>query len=170
MRLRIIRSPIMSYQSLVELVNANVTVNDLDRGLTDYYAGYQYTQTADLEPALMHSIVISPPTPAMMERHITIKRLRYGECKTTTAQSMNLLTSFSIIHPIRIGWMDGIKRRIRNGTTLTISKAATDTLLGFVKAAAASDQAPDALMSAASIFEQDNQTRTSRADLGTRSQ
>jgi soluble lytic murein transglycosylase len=28
-----------SYLSLVELVNANVTVNDLDRGLTDYFAG-----------------------------------------------------------------------------------------------------------------------------------
>ena len=28
-----------SYQGLVELLDADVTVNDLDRGLTDYFAG-----------------------------------------------------------------------------------------------------------------------------------
>jgi soluble lytic murein transglycosylase len=42
-------------------------------------------------------------------------------------------------------------------TNLDDAKAATDTLLAFVKAAPASDQAPVALMTAASIFEQDRQ-------------
>ncbi len=88
----------------------------------------------------------------MMERRIIIGHLRCVECKTTPAQSKSLLTSSSIIQLIRIGWMDGTQEADMQWNNLNDSKAATDTLLAFVKAAPASDQAPNALIERGEYF------------------
>ena len=149
-----------SWLCLNELVNTNITVNDLDRGLTDYFAGYyQYTPN----PALTLSAALSA-----LERYIAANPGNDGTAhyyKALTLRAMqnyngavNEFTYFIQHYSTNPHWVDGWNQKAdTQWNNLNDSKGATDTLLGFVKAAPASDQAPGALMRAASIFEQDNQ-------------
>ena len=139
-----------SYQSLVELVAANVTVDDQDRGLTDYYAG-QYTPALN---AFDRYIAANPGNDgtAHYYRALTLQGMQ------NYTNAVKEFTYFIQHYSSNPHWADAWKQEANTQwNNLNDSKAATDTLLGFVKTAAASDQAPDALMSAASIFEQDNQ-------------
>ena len=139
-----------SYLALVELVNANVTVDDLDRGLTDYFAG-QYSPALS---ALDRYIAANPGNDgtAHYYRALTLRGM------TNYTAAVTEFTYFIQHYSTNPHWGDGWTQKAdTQWNNLNDSKAATDTLLGFVKAAAASDQAPAALMSAASIFEQDNQ-------------
>ena len=138
-----------SYLSLVELVNANVTVNDLDRGLTDYFAG-QYGPALN---ALDRYIAANPGNDgtAHYYRALTLRGMQ------NYTGAIKEFTYFIQHYSTNPHWVDGwIQEADTQWNNLNDSQAATDTLLGFVKAAPASDQAPNALMSAASIFEQDN--------------
>jgi soluble lytic murein transglycosylase len=149
-----------SWLCLNELVNAKITVNDLDRGLTDYYAGaYQYTPnpTDTLSAALNafdRYIAANPGNDgtAHYYRALTLRGMKNYN------SAVNEFTYFIQHYSTNPHWVDGWTQKANTQwDNLNDSKAATDTLLGFVKASPASDQAPDALMSAASIFEQDNQ-------------
>jgi soluble lytic murein transglycosylase len=139
-----------SYLSLVELVNANVTVNDLDRGLTDYFAG----QYGPALTALERYIAANPGNDgsAHYYRALTLRATqKYPDAVTE-------FTYFIQHYSTNPHWVDGWTQKAdTQWSDLNDSKAATDTLLAFVKAAPASDQAPLALMTAASIFEQDGQ-------------
>ena len=139
-----------SYQSLVELVNANVTVNDYDRGLTDYYAG-QYTPALN---AFDRYIAANPGNDGTAHYY---RALTFQGMQNYT-NAVKEFTYFIQHYSSNPHWADAWNQEAKTQwNNLNDSKAATDTLLGFVKTAAASDQAPGALMSAASIFEQDNQ-------------
>jgi soluble lytic murein transglycosylase len=139
-----------SYLSLVELVNANVTVNDLDRGLTDYFAG----QDGPALTALERYIAANPGNDgtAHYYRALSLRATqKYPDAVTE-------FTYFIQHYSTNPHWVDGWTQKADiQWTNLEDAKAATDTLLAFVKAAPASDQAPVALMTAASIFEQDRQ-------------
>ncbi len=138
-----------SYLSLVELVNANVIVNDQDRGLTDYFAG----QYAPALSALERYITANPGNDgtAHYYRALTLRGMQ------NYTSAVKEFTYFIQHYSTNPHWVDGWTQEAdMQWNNLNDSKAATDTLLAFVKAAPASDQAPNALMSAASIFEQDN--------------
>jgi len=138
-----------SYLSLVELVNANASVNDQDRGLTDYFAG-QYGPALS---ALERYIAANPGNDgtAHYYRALTLRGMQ------NYTGAVSEFTYFIQHYSTNPHWADGWTQEAdTQWDNLNDSQAATDILLGFVKAAPASDQAPDALMSAASIFEQDN--------------
>jgi soluble lytic murein transglycosylase len=145
---------------LNELVNANVSVNDLDRGLTDYYAGYyQYTPspTDTLSAALnalSRYIAANPGNDgtAHYYRALTLRELQ--KYPDAVIEFTYFIQNYSTNPDWANGWTQKADTQWNN---IHDSKAATDTLLAFVKAAPASDQAPLALMNAASIFEQDSQ-------------
>jgi len=146
-----------AYQSLLELVTANVTINDLDRGLTDYWFGTQNNYPAALSPALdafNRYIAANPGNDgtAHYYRALTLRALqKYPD-------AVKEFTYFIQHYSTNPHWADGWTQEAdTQWNNLNDSKAATDTLLGFVKAAPASDQAPLALMTAASILEQDHQ-------------
>jgi soluble lytic murein transglycosylase len=138
-----------SYLSLVELVNANVPVDDQDRGLTDYFAA----QYGPALTALERYIAANPGNDgtAHYYRALTLRGMQNYN------GAVKEFAYFIQHYPSNPHWVDGWTQEAdTQWNNLNDSKAATDTLLGFVKAAPASDQAPNALMSAASIFEQDN--------------
>ncbi|HUI88833.1 MAG TPA: transglycosylase SLT domain-containing protein [Anaerolineales bacterium] len=138
-----------SYLALVELVNANVAVDDQDRGLTDYFAG-QYGPALS---ALERYVAANPGNDgtAHYYRALTLRAMENYTAAVTE------FTYFIQHYSTNPHWVDGWTQKAdTQWNNLNDSKAATDTLLGFVQAAPASDQAPNALMSAASIFEQDN--------------
>ncbi|HUH96901.1 MAG TPA: transglycosylase SLT domain-containing protein [Anaerolineales bacterium] len=148
-----------SWLCLNELVNAQVPVNDLDRGLTDYFAGYyQYTPspTETLSAALNaldRYIAANPGNDgtAHYYRALTLREMQ------NYTEAVKEFTYFIQHYSTNPHWADGWTQEAdTQWNNLDDSQGAADTLLGFVQAASASDQAPDALMSAASILEQDN--------------
>ncbi len=117
-----------SYQSLVELVNANVTVDDFDRGLTDYYAG-QYTPALN---AFDRYIAANPGNDgtAHYYRALTLRGMQNYNGAVTE------FTYFIQHYSSNPHWADAWKQEAdTQWNNLNDSKAATDTLLGFVKTA-----------------------------------
>jgi soluble lytic murein transglycosylase len=138
-----------SYLSLVELVNANAAVDDMDRGLTDYFNG-QYSRALD---AFNRYIAANPGNDGTAHYY---KALTLSQTQKYT-DAVTEFTYFIQHYSSNPHWVDGWNQEAdTQWENLNDSQSAADTLLGFVKAAPASNQAPDALMSAASIFEQDN--------------
>ncbi|MGA7193732.1 MAG: transglycosylase SLT domain-containing protein [Anaerolineales bacterium] len=145
-----------AYQSLLELVNANVAINDFDRGLTDYWFASQNNYTAALSPALdafNRYIAANPGNDGTAHYY---KALTLREMQNYNG-AVSEFTYFIQHYSSNPHWVDGWNQKAdTQWNDLNDSQAAVDTLLGLVQAAPASDQAPDALMGAASIFEQDN--------------
>jgi len=119
---------------LNELVNANVSVNDLDRGLTDYYAGYyQYTPspTDTLSAALnalSRYIAANPGNDGTA--HYTALTLR--ELQKYPMRHLNYILHPELFNQPGLGkWLDS--KGDTQWNNIHDSKAATDTLLAFVK-------------------------------------
>jgi len=138
-----------SYLGLVELVNANVEVSWLDRGLTDYFAG-QY----DVALAAFDHYIAS--NPADNDGTVYYYRALCLEQLQNYPGAVDGFTYFIQHYSPHPKWADAWNEKSYiQWVYLDQYPAAADTLLGYVKAAPSSTQAPDALMSAARILERD---------------
>lgn len=137
-----------AYLGLVELVGANVSVNDLDRGLTDYFAG---VPDKALE-ALNRYITEHPEDDgtAHYYRALCLEELQKYQ------EAVDELGSFIEKYESNAKWSDAWEEKSTiQWENLNLYQDAAQTMLDFVKAAPASDSAPGALMSAARILERD---------------
>lgn len=137
-----------SYLGLIELINANVKVSDLDRGLTDYFAGqYDVALTA-----LERYIAANPANDgtAHYYRALSLEQLQKYQ------DAVDEFTYFIQNYPSHSKWPDAWDEKASiQWFNLNLYPDAAQTLLDYVKAAPTSSQAPDALMSAARILERD---------------
>ncbi len=137
-----------SYLGLVELVNANVQVSWLDRGLTDYFAG-QYDVAL---VAFDHYIASNPVNDGTVYyyRALCLEELQNYQ------GAVDEFTYFIQNYSPHSKWVDAWNEKAYiQWVYLNQYPAAADTLLSYVKAAPSSTQAPDELMSAARILERD---------------
>ncbi len=137
-----------AYQGLVKLLDDGVTVNDLDRGLTDYFAGqYDVALTA-------------------LERYIADNPGEDGTAHYYRAYALDdlqqwdkALQAFSFFiqnYPSHPYWPDAWEEKSNiQWYRLNLYPEGAQTLLDFVAAAPASPQAPDELMRAARVYERD---------------
>jgi soluble lytic murein transglycosylase len=137
-----------SYLGLIELLEAGVPVSDLDRGLTDYYAG---VHDKALE-ALDRYIANTPGSDgtAHYYRALSLDQLQqYQEALDAYAQ---FIQNFSA-HP---RWADAwFEKSTIEWVNMNRYPEAAQTLLDYVKAAPAAADAPEALFTAARIQELD---------------
>ncbi len=137
-----------AYQSLVQLINAGVSVNDLDRGLTDYFAGQYDVALAALE----RYIAANPGEDGTAHYYLayTLEDLQQY------SKAVDTFTSFIQNYQSHPKWVDAWEEKaFLQWYRLDQYPQAAQTLLDYVQAAPASSQAPDELMSAARIYERD---------------
>lgn len=134
-----------SYSGLVELVNAGVPVNDLDRGKVDYFAG-QYGLGADALTRVIESG--SASAEAWYYRALCRRAMReYGSA----------LEDFNVVIQNYQG--DPVWPRAFSEKAFTLwayldqYQQASETLLEYVRLAPDAPDAPDRLYEAARIFE-----------------
>jgi soluble lytic murein transglycosylase len=138
-----------AYLSLVELVNADVPVSELDRGLVDYYAGQYDVALAAFDRHIAAGL--DSDGTAHYYRALTLRDLqRYQEAVTG-------LTAFIADFPDNAHWADawGDKAYIQWFLMDDLRNGA-QTYLDFVAAAPTRPEAVDYLMSAARVLERDN--------------
>ena len=137
-----------SYLGLVQLLAANIAVDDFDRGLTDYFAG-QYDVAVT---ALDRYIAANPVNDgtAHYYRAYALEELQQYQ------KSVDEFTSFIQNYPSNPHWVDGWEEKSNvQWYRLNQYPEAAQTLLDYVTAAPGSSQAPDELMRAARIYERD---------------
>ena len=137
-----------AYLSLVQLVDANVTVSDLSRGLVDYFAG-QY----DIALVALDRYIEADPThdgTASYYRALTLREMQ------RTQDAIIALDEFIKAYPAHPRWTDAwTDKASLEWITQGDYAAGAKTLLDFVAAAPTSSSAPDFLMSAARVTERD---------------
>ncbi len=136
-----------SYSALVALVEAGVPVNDLDRGLVNYFAG-QY----GLSLAALNRYIASAPEgedgSAHYYRALVLRAL--GE----TQQAVDAWTFFIQTYPANRNWVTAWSdKAFTQWAYQGNHAAAAGTLLDFVGANPASTQSPAFLREAGRIFE-----------------
>ncbi len=137
-----------SYLSLVELVNAKANISDLDRGLTDYFAG-QYD--AGLQ-ALDRYIAATPQDDgtAHYYRALTLEALQNYQGAVLE------LDNFIKNYPTHPRWGDAWSEKATiQWSQFNQYPDAAATLIAYVKAAPSTNSAASTLMSAARILEED---------------
>jgi soluble lytic murein transglycosylase len=138
-----------AYLSLVELVNANIPVSELDRGLVDYFAG-QYTPGLAALDRYIESGLDGDGT-ARYYRALTLIGLK------EYARAVEGLSYFITNYPDHPRWTDAWEEK---ASTLWFNlgdyPTAAQTYVDFVAAAPASPAAADFLMSAARVLERDS--------------
>ena len=145
---------IYSYNSLVELVDANVQVSYLDRGLVDYFAAQNGATGYDVALAAFDHYIASNPADndgtVYYYRALTLVQLQNYQ------GAVDEFTFFIQHYSPHSKWVDAWNEKAYiQWVDLNQYPAAADTLLAYVKAAPSSTQAPDELMSAARILERD---------------
>ncbi len=139
-----------AYLSLVELVDAQLEVSDLDRGIVDYYAG-QY----DVALAALDRFLAATPTndgTAHYYRAVTLREL--GKYPEAVDEFTTFITNYSA-HP---KWPEAWEEKATlQWLQLDKYPEAAQTLTDFVGLFPASSHAVDYLMSAARILERNNQ-------------
>ncbi len=137
-----------SYQGLVQLVAANIPVDDLDRGLTDYFSG-QY----DVALAAFERYIAANPGEdgtAHYYRAYSLENLQQYD------KAVDAFTFFIQNYASHPKWVDAWEEKAYlQWVQLNQYPQAAQTLLDYVQASPASSQAPDELMSAARIYERD---------------
>jgi soluble lytic murein transglycosylase len=138
-----------SYLSLVALVDAGIPVDELNRGLVDFYA-------AQYDVALV-----------AFDRYIDANPANDGTAHYFRAETLRALQRnqdaiaeydyFIETHPQHPRWVDAWEdKAFLQWATLDDYQGASQTLLDFVMLAPDSGFAPDLLMDAARIMERDN--------------
>jgi len=138
-----------SYLSLVELVNADVLVSELDRGLVDFFAGQYDVALAAFDRHIAAGL--DSDGTARYYRALTLRDLQRFQDAVTG------LTSFIADYPDHERWAEawGDKAFIQWFNIGEYSNGA-QTYLDFVAAAPTRPEAVDYLMSAARTLERDN--------------
>ncbi|MEW6401927.1 MAG: tetratricopeptide repeat protein [Chloroflexota bacterium] len=138
-----------AYLSLVKLIDAGVPVDDLTRGLVDYYAG-QY----DVAIAAFDRYIAANPTHDGTPEYFRALSMRdVGNYQG----AVDALTNFTANYPTNPGWEDawGEKAFIQ-WFHQGLYPVAAQTLLDFVTTVPNSAVAVDYLFSAGRIYERDN--------------
>jgi len=137
-----------SYLALVELVDAGVPVDDLDRGLVDYFAD-QY----DVALAALDRYIAANPVndgTAHYYRALTLRGLQ------RTEETIEELDYFISNYSSHSRWVDAWEdKAFLQWTVLNDYQAGARTLLDFVTTIPESSFAPNFLMNAARIIERD---------------
>lgn len=133
-----------TYLGLIELVGANVPVDDFRRGLIDYHAGAY-------EPALRaltRAQETDPSAAVYYYRALTLREL--GEPAFARQDLLFLINSY----PDSSQWTDAwFELAITEWLYLDLAEPAIQTYLSFVEAKPASARAPEALDRAANVAE-----------------
>lgn len=135
-----------SYLALVELVNANVPVSDLDRGIVDYFAG-----AYDVALLALDNYIRANPVndgTAAYYRALTLRELK------RTEEAIAALDAFIKAYPSHPRWMDAWEQKgFLEWAILGRYDMGAKTFLDFVAAAPTSSSAPNFLMNAARVTE-----------------
>jgi soluble lytic murein transglycosylase len=140
-----------SYLALVELVNANVTVSDLDRGLVDYFAG-QYDIALVALDRYIEENQTNPANDgtAAYYRALTLREMQ------RTEEAILALDNFIKAYPAHPRWTDAWEEKgFLEWAALGKYETGAKTFLDFVAAVPTSSSAPKFLMSAARVTERD---------------
>ncbi|MFZ5884787.1 MAG: tetratricopeptide repeat protein [Chloroflexota bacterium] len=135
-----------SYLALVELVNANVPVSDLDRGIVDYFAG-----AYDVALLALDNYIRANPVndgTAAYYRALTLRELK------RTEEAIAAFDAFIKTYPAHPRWTDAWEQKgFLEWAVLGRYDTGAKTFLDFVAAAPTSSSAPNFLMNAARVTE-----------------
>jgi len=137
-----------AYLALIELVDADIPVNDLDRALVDYFAG-QYDVALVVFDRYIEENPVNDGT-AQYYRALTLREMQ------RTQQAIEEFDNFIKSYPSHPRWEDAWWEKANLEWLVEgdyISGA--QTLLRFVSTVPTASSAPDFLMSAARITERD---------------
>jgi soluble lytic murein transglycosylase len=138
-----------SYLALVELVDAEIPVNELDRGLVDYFAA-QYDVALAAFDRYIASDEVSDGT-AEYYRALTLRDLQ------RTDEAIAALDVFIQAYPAHPRWTEAWEAKATLEWAVRGDyQAAAKTLTDFVAAVSNSPSAPEFLFVAARITERDN--------------
>ncbi len=140
-----------SYLALVELVNANVTVSDLDRGIVDYFAG-QYDIALVALDRYIEANLSNPANDgtASYYRALTLREMK------RTQDAVLALDNFIKAYPAHPRWTEAWEAKaFLEWAVLGKYEAGAKTFLDFVAAVPTSSSAPAFLMNAARVTERD---------------
>jgi len=136
-----------SYLGLVELVDAGQAVNDLDRGLVDYFAGQYPVALAAFERFLAANPVNDGT--AHYYRALTLREMQDVQA------AVDELTLFIQNYPNHPKWATAwFDKAYTQWAYQNQYPQAAQTLLDFIALQPAAAEAPDYLMTAARLFEQ----------------
>jgi len=139
-----------SYLSLVELVDAGVQVNDLDRGMVDYYAGQYDVALAAFERYLKAN-------PANNGNVHYFRALTFHQMQRTP-EAVQELDYFIKTYPDNLNWLTAWKEKaFLQWSVLGDYTAAAQTMLDYVTLVPGSAEAPQFLIDAGRIYERNNQ-------------
>jgi len=139
-----------AYLSLVELVDAGIQVNDLNRGLVDYYAD-QY----DVALVAFERFIKDNPVENGTAHYYRALTFRNMQRTDEAVQELDFFIKSSNDNP---NWVDAWKEKaFLQWSVLGNYEAAAQTLLDFVALVPNSSAAPQFLMDAGRIYERDNQ-------------
>jgi soluble lytic murein transglycosylase len=137
-----------SYLALIELVDANIAVDDLDRALVDYFAE-QYDVALVVFDRYIEENQVSDGT-AQYYRALTLREMQ------RTEQAIEALDNFIKAYPSHPRWEDAWQEKAFLEWAVQGEYAAgAQTFLEFVSTVPTSSSAPDFLMSAARVTERD---------------
>ena len=135
-----------SYSALVTLVNANVPVDDFNRGLTDYFAG-QYGYALD---AFQRFIAANPKNDGTAPYYHAVTLLKLGNYQAGVGELTNFITDF----PGNKNWQSAWGEKAdAQWSDLGDYTTAAQTYLDFAKADPDIMFAPQALLNAGRNFE-----------------
>jgi soluble lytic murein transglycosylase len=139
-----------SYSALVTLVNADIKVDDLNRGLTDYFAG-QYGYALDAFQRYMNANAKNDGTAAYYSALSLIKLGNYQ-------LGVDALSSFITNYPSNANWQSAWGEKAdTEWSDLGDNAAAAQTYLDFAKADPDVTFAPQAIINAGRNYERAGQ-------------
>jgi soluble lytic murein transglycosylase len=138
-----------SYSCLVALINAGVSVNELDRGLVDYFAG-KYGLAIDVFKGYMDS---TPNHDGTAHYYKALSHQATGEYEAALAEWDSIIQT----HAADRFWIDAWEDKVFTlWYYLYQYRQAADTLLSFVNQFPTAVEAPDFLFQAGRLLERNN--------------
>lgn len=140
-----------AYQSLVELVNAQVPVNDLDRGLVDYFAGQYDVALA----AFDRYLTANPQNDGTAHYYRALTLRQFGR----NQEAITAWDTFIGNYPNHPRWIDAWEDKAYTQWAYEGQyTAAAQTLLDFVRILPSHPQSPSFLLQAGRIYERAGKT------------
>ncbi len=138
-----------TYTGLVAVVNAGIKVDELQRGLIDYYAG-QYGYAVEAFNRYLQANPVHDGTPHHFK---ALSLMAMDQPKAAVAEWDYLIENFPKDRYWSAAWDE---KSSAQWSALSQYREAADTLLAFVKRSPAAAEAPLYLYEAARILERDN--------------
>ncbi|MEW6083768.1 MAG: tetratricopeptide repeat protein [Chloroflexota bacterium] len=140
-----------SYLALIELVDANMPVDELDRGLVDYFAAQYDVALAAFDRYIASTQAQATDGTAQYYRALTLRELQ------RTDEALEALSQFIQTFPAHPRWTEAWQAKSNLEWLVKGDyQAGAKTLTDFVAAVPDSSSAPEFLFIAARITERDN--------------